>query len=160
MLAELDRRSVNEDQTWKKRTQVTTRRTKVRRRRERAELARSSVRKKKKGRLRAITNKRTSARDANDGQMKHKVRAASPSFSSLYPPTCTCACADRPLKLRPLSLCSLVRSPPATTCSNIVFYSIDASVRVSNRQAFPSFLDGSSIREATSPRSCKLGFVF
>ena len=81
------------------------------------------------------TNSERSARDANDGQMKHKVRAASPSFSSLYPRTCTCACADRPLKLRPLSVPWSVRHQPPRALAS--FLRIDASF--SNRDFFPYF---------------------
>lgn len=86
-----------------------------------------------------ITNSER-AHDAIDGQMKHKVRAASSSFSSLYPRTCTCACADRPLKLRPLGF--FVRSARATTCSTkrVVYRCL---VDISNRifHAFQRFLD-------------------
>lgn len=65
--------------------------------------------------------------DVNDGQMKHKVRAAGSGFSSLYPRTCTCACADRPPKLRPPG--SLVRRTAGT--NHVLRSRVTSMLRVS-----------------------------
>lgn len=101
---------------------------------------RDRVEEKKKDESSGLITNSERAHDAIDGQMKHKVRAASSSFSSLYPRTCTCACADRPLKLRPLGF--FVRSARATTCSTkrVVYRCL---VDISNRifHAFQRFLD-------------------